>query len=349
IKDTSLSPTELSECKTLSYNDEGSINMVFFSNKETAKKYSDSLLGFSPLTENKNKFNFYYIDDYLPECEIYEGIAVLCYNKDLIKKASSCPNDYIIVIKSEANKIRSSSYVNVMSINSNHPLTVLAHEFGHAFVPLAEEYVPAKIPSGSENCQQTCQEFPSESEINGCFEGCSNSDFKRSINAGIMRTLSSFEYGIFNEKLILEQIKKQTTIKDSITGLQIQEPRDCSNEKYHLIQGNYESGNMTLIEKSIEQGCVGNNGMGGFDYKLITKDDTTFDEGKFNPELIFTDAQSEKLNQENIEGETFENSGDFFLKIPSIPDSKSLEISKDQEIILEVNLQDIGSRFCKLL
>src|SRR3989344_9159503 len=157
-------------CNTLKFNGEGKTNLVFFGTKDLSEKYMNFFLETSPFNNNKEEFNFYYINNYEPKCEIYKGIAILCYSKDLIKKASSCPNDYIIVLGNRDSKIRSSSYMDVISINIAHPMSVLTHEFGHAYINLAEEYIPAKIPKGSKNCVSLCNEF--NSKIDGCYVGC---------------------------------------------------------------------------------------------------------------------------------------------------------------------------------
>jgi len=338
----SLSPQKqnLEECKTLKYSGENKINLLFFSSKEQAEEYSDYLLTISPFDKNKDAFNFYYIDSYSPECELYQGIAILCSSKELIKKSSSCPNDYIVVIKNMDSGIRSSSYMNILSINSNHPDSVFPHEFGHAFAVLAEEYTPATIPSGSKNCVSNCDKFSSS---DGCFQGCSKENYYRSIENGIMRTLSSNNYGTFNEKLISEKI---TNSNSKITGSAISNEIDCSKENYYLITGTYEGEEIKISEKTIEQGCVGTNGNGFFEYKLIMEDNSAFAQGNFNPELIFTDSQSP--SQEVISGQTYNSDKQFYLKLPLIKNSKSLEISKDNKIISEINLQNTGKEFCKI-
>jgi len=344
INEKTLSPQTqiLEECKTLNYNGEDKISIVFFSSKELAKEYSDFLLTITPFKENPNAFNFFYIDDYSPECELYKDIAVLCQEKELIKKASSCPNDYIVVLKDLDSNIRSSAYMNVMSLNSNHQLSVFPHELGHALANLAEEYAPANIPRNSENCQSSCDEF----DINdGCFLGCSKSNYYRSINSGIMRTLSSSNYGIFDERIILEKIFKKTG--SHLTGLAIEENIiSCTDKNYLLIEGILNLDNIEIIDKSVETGCLGTNGAGDFSYNLILEDNSILTSGEFNPELIFTDSQEE--NQEYIDGETFISDQPFLLKIPIIKNSKTLEISKEGETLSEINLQNIGNQFCKI-
>ena len=331
----------LENCKTLIYNGEDKINIVFFSPKEQTKKYSNFLLATPPFDKNKDAFNFYYIADYSPACELYQGIAILCYSKELIKKASSCPNDYIVVLEDSPQNLRSSAYMNVMSLNINHPLSVFAHEFGHAFVNFAEEYVPAKIPSGSKNCVSKCGKF--EPITDECFQGCSEEDYYRSIENGIMRTLLSKEYGKFDENLIQEKINEQSL---KITGFAIDpDDVDCSQENYYLIEGKYGQ-EISILERSIEAGCVGENGAGGFAFNLILDDNSILTSGEFNPELIFTDSQNE--NQEQIQGEIYNSDITFLLKIPIIENSKTLEIIKDEQKISEINLEDMDARPCKI-
>jgi len=337
---TQPSPSNLEECQTLNYNGEDKINLVFFSEESTAKKYSDFFLEIEPFDKNKNQFNFYYIN-YKPECELYEGIALLCHSEDIIKKAASCPNDYIIAIEKQPSKIRSSAFGNIMSLNSRHSLTVLMHEFGHTFANFAEEYITNQnLPKKSKNCVTNCEKF--EGIEDGCYEGCTKESYFRSIKNGIMKTLSSKDYGTFNKKIIQDKINKDAP---TITGHAIQEPRDCSEEKYYLIEGLYSQEQINIIKKTIEPGCVGGNGAGEFNYNLILEDNSTILTGEFNPELIFTDMQEE--SQTTITGETFISNKPFFLKIPIIKKSKTLEITKDNQTLSQINLKDIGNRPCK--
>ncbi|MFH1307745.1 MAG: hypothetical protein ABIH72_02750 [archaeon] len=331
----SPSNSNLEECKTLEYNGENKINIVFFSDKQTAQKYSDYFLEISPFNQNKNSFNFFYIDSYIPKCELYKGIAILCYSNELIKKASSCPNDYIVVIRDEEQKIRSSAYMNVMSLNSRYPLAVFPHEFGHAFLTLAEEYVPASLPDNPKNCFQNCEEFTIKE---GCYQGCSESNYFRSIDNGIMRTLNSESFGNFNEQLFESKINSLS----KITAAAVQEFIDCTNQKYFLIKGQIISNEITILEKTIETGCVGGNGAGSFNFTIIKTTGEEIQGSDFNPGEVFTDSYFEQeLSGEIIPYEI------FILKVQIIENPKSLEIYKAGEKISEINLEEIGSYPCK--
>ncbi|MBS3088379.1 hypothetical protein J4402_01215 [Candidatus Pacearchaeota archaeon] len=333
------SPSEtIEECQNLAYSSPNAINLVFFSEKADAQKYSDYIAGIKPF--DKNPLNIYYIPTYIPKCELYKEIAVLCYSKELIKKASSCPNDYLIVLKEEPSSIRSSAYMNVLSINTRHPKSVFPHEIAHALANLAEEYTPANLPSGQKNCVSSCNKF--ETEINACELGCSKDSYYRSIDRGIMRTLSSNEYGIYDENLIQERIISQVS-SSPITGNAIYE--NCLDKNYYLIEAVYisQQNEIQVQSQTIELGCVGSNGYGNFNYTLYDNNGMPLDSKSFNAELIFTDAPGEI----EIEGEIYENDGPFILKISAIPDVKKLEISH-KEKITEINMRGIGARPCRI-
>lgn len=333
---SSPNPSELEECKILDYKGNDAVNILFFSDKTDAQKYSEFLLTIDPFNTHQKNFNFYYIDSYIPECEIYQEKALLCYDKEMIKKAASCPNDFIAVIQESNSNIRSSAYMNVMSINSKHTLTVLAHEFGHVFVNLAEEYVPAPLPKNAKNCVDNCNKFGIK---DGCYQGCSEANYFRSIENGIMRTLTSKKYGIFNVKIFLDKIEKVIQERTSgITGSAVTET-DCSQQMYYLIHARYENGKIIIKDKKIEQGCMSSLGSGDFDYTIITEDNQKINE-KFNPSYIFTDVQ--ESGKEYITGEVFDATGqDFYLKIPIPQKPKLLEIKKDNLILSQINLKEI--------
>jgi hypothetical protein len=155
--------------------------------------------------------------------------------------------------------------------------------------------------------------------------------------------LSSSDYGLLNKLLITEKITESE--KNKITGNAIENQADCSNQQYILIKGNYENNKIEILNKTIEPGCAGGNGAGQFEYNIILQDNAKITGGEFNPELIFTDSQPD--NETEIQGSAQEYTGIFMLKLPLMSNSKTLEISKDNQIISEINMQDIGARPCK--
>jgi len=185
------------------------IEIVFLTNdvpEERIEEYTEFLINSEPFNKVKEKFNFYYVGE--GNCSLYEGKAVLCYSKDLIQKSSVCPNDYIFVLSDEEKRIRSSAYMNVMSLNVNSNKNILLHEFGHLFSNLADEYVPSTIPWRAKNCVQNCEKFEKYGDLEGCFEGCSKGDYYRSSNQSVMRSLVTDDYGELNTQLIIKDLEK---------------------------------------------------------------------------------------------------------------------------------------------
>lgn len=324
------SPTILEECKTFSFTNDNSINMLFFSDKSTVEKYTGFFLSTSPFDKNKESFNFYYIDTYTPKCKIYKNKAILCYSKELIKKAASCPNDFIFIPKNTERNLRSSTKANVVTLNTQHPLTVLTHEIGHVLTNLADEYIPASLPKSAKNCVQNCEEFADKTD--GCFQGCSDADHYRSINNGIMRTLNNNNYGIFNEKLIKIQIS-QFLDKSLITGFALtDEQKDCDEQSYYLVETHLENETIIIDKKTIEKGCA--------------PDKTP----ELNLKYTFTDAPPN--NQENqIDGQTFIATEDdkSFIAIPNTEQETIIITETNTQQTTKINLQeDIENRPCKI-
>jgi hypothetical protein len=354
LNNIALSPVSASSetlCNTLSYSHQNAINLVFISSQEQAQVYSQALLNYDPLNDNRDSFNIYYIDEQ-PQCELYQSKALFCHSRSLTRLADSCPNDYIFVLEEVPPNIRSSSYLNVLSINTNHQHSVMAHEFGHAFANLAEEYTPASLPKGTENCALSCSDFKGLDD--SCSQGCSTSAHFRSINDGVMRTLLSDEFGRFNERLISDRLPKINveTISDSspITGNVISEDNNqdttCKKEFYHLITASLDSGNIKILDKKIEQGCVGSNGGQLFSYKIKDSQNSIIETDAFNPELIFTDLQSE----DRLTGQTIDFTGVFYLKVQSIAGSQTLEIyDTGNKLLASESLEKIHTnRPCKI-
>lgn len=328
-KNLTLSPDSNSICAELAYNDENAINILYISDKETAERYSNYFFSNSPFNENKNAFNVYVLENYEPECEIYKGIALLCYSRDLIKEASKCPNDYIIVPKEMPESIRSSSYDRVISINTLHEMPVLLHEFGHSFASLSEEYTPSSLSSSSPNCKETCDQFQ-----NGCFEGCSKSDYKRSIENGVMRTLSSTDYGEFNKNLIINLIAKR---KSTITGNAISNPKSCNNAMY-LIELSSDS---EINSISLTNGCPARpNGRNSFN--TVSRNQEKISEGSFSRE-IYTDVPGE----EGLEGQVFQSDRPVYITIPATSEDNTITIQNENEEVTDLRTLDrMGATPC---
>jgi hypothetical protein len=337
----------LEECKTLSYNGLGKINMLFFAkDKNQVEKYTNFFLDAKPFKENQEAFNFFYIEkrDYDAEsrCGLYKEIAILCDDKDIRKKAASCPNDFVVVLAEEDSKIRSSSYLNILSLNSKHLLTVFLHEFAHGFGNLAEEYINnQRPPRNSPNCVSECSDF--EGETDGCFEGCSLTTLQRSVDEGVMRTLSPEDpenpYGTFNSNLIQELIleREKAIIDNPTTGQATHNFEDqCANQEYILVEIKQSE---TI--KTVHQGCPGTNGQGPNKY-TVTEDSKTVSEGSYNPQ-IFTD----KPNKNNdLSGETYEDpTQSLLLTLPVQGDELNI-FDSDENKIQTIPLNDAGATPC---
>lgn len=309
------------DCNLMKYSGESAYNLLFFADESTSKSYSEFLLSSSPFSMYPDSFNVYYIDSYNPECDLYKGIALLCYNRNLIKASASCPDiDYVFVINQSDITIRSSSYLNVMSLNFNHQMSVIMHEFGHSFVGLAEEYVnDQNPPPRSRNCVSSCSAFNISEE--NCFLGCSRSSLFRSVENGIMRTLTSEYYGDYNEAIIIEKIRNERSV---ISGNPVQDIKDCSDKSYYLIEGIILSDSIMITRQSLEKGCpLSVPDTGDYSFTLYTDSGEIAISQNFSP-ILFTDIQQDGSYE--LSGEIYYDNIPFIITLPSGNYSK-LDIS----------------------
>src|SRR3989344_4640114 len=89
-------PISTDLCKSIEYNGENRIDILFISSEEDAKHYTDVLLSTEPYKDKRNYFNTRVIEQEV-ECKDYKGIAILCNTIEVQALAKQCPNDYVIV------------------------------------------------------------------------------------------------------------------------------------------------------------------------------------------------------------------------------------------------------------
>jgi len=331
-----LSPSEKTACNVISFNGAGKESIFFFAAENVSKEYYGELFSIPPLDKNKEQFNVYYSEENV-SCSLYREKALLCNSKEIIKKASSCPSDFIIVIKDENTGIRSSSYTNILSVNSKNSKKVIAHEFAHAFASLADEYVPAELPKNSKNCAPDCKNF----NQNSCFEGCSRQKLFRSFDSGLMRTLSADSFGSFDESIIEEKILK---INPWLTGRPILDnSKDCENSRYYLIEANYTNNKIIILNQSVEIGCSGGNGDGSFNYTIISSDNAILYAGQFSADIIYIDSAT----QSELSGGAEEYSEEFFIRMPYSENSERISLSYNDKTE-ELKLKNPANRPCPI-
>ncbi len=337
--------SSLKDCNTLEFNSEEAINLVFFSTETQAQNYKDFLMQITPFKENQEKFNTYYItSDSFPateHCELYKGIATLCYNKEILTAAASCPVDFITVLDERPSQIRSSAYHNVMSLNLASPLSVFAHEIAHALANLAEEYdAKQNPPRGSLNCQASCEDFDEYGEKDGCFQECSKSSLHRTHESSFMRSLRSSTFGIFNENLIIQKIEESVAEKSSskISGNAIfsSDSNECRNERYYLLEISKQSGTLEVLDAQLKTGCApGSLTSGGLEYNVYNDNGGIISTNELGSQ-IFTDVQ--ESGQDIISGEVFE-AETFFIAVPTV--GGSIEII-DGDSTITFSLAGVG-------
>jgi hypothetical protein len=348
VKNASNSPPQKNQisCNVLQENS-GGINLVFFATEEQARRYVDYFLSVEPYASNKNKFSFYYVtpEQYKPDCSIYQGIAVLCQSSDLTKTASTCPNDYTIVLDGkQPASIRSSYFKGVLSLNLNHPSSVFIHEIGHGLANLAEEYDnPGSLPKGQKNCKQSCEDFNEFPGEFGCFKGCTNNNYCRECEDCVMRTLSSEEYGKYNSLLVQDEINSQFRGSNTITGNVISSI-DCSEQSFYLVQID----NQGDIQKELVQGCApGRNRFGSSYYQVTDSSSNIISEGNLDSEMLYTTDLTETGEITAIP----EIPKDIpeIITVPTTGNENEIKVfDENKNMLFQTTLTGVGTSPCKI-
>lgn len=324
-------------CQTVQYNGEDRIDLLFISEKEDAEHYAQVMFDTEPYKSYQDYFNIYVLEEE-PECESYKGIAIQCNTRQTQALAKQCPHDYIAVVKEEPLNIRSSAYGDVMSINSAHQDSVLIHELGHLLWNLAEEYVGAKIPLGSENCKYSCDGFNDRPvTIDACEQECSTSTHYRSIKEGVMRTLKSSNYGQYNIYLITELLERNSPKDTTITANQIAEQQNCDDKIMAVEFSQSESGAEVNTNNILQTGCAKDKGLAG---NLCIENVCYLD-------TLFTDAQ-DIATQETLEGENYDKpESPLLFYIEQNPSQSQVDVTLNNQLIKTINTMEAGATACK--
>jgi len=118
--------------------------------------------------------------------------------------------------------------------------------------------------------------------------------------------------------------------------------------KYVLLEFYYDRGEVSLIGKSLETGeipVIEHEIEKEYKIDLIsTKDDVIYS-FIFDPTKLFSDVE---ING-NMEGGTLElEEARFYLAVPETKENKKIQVLKDNQVMLEEEVYDVGSSLCRI-
>ena len=191
------------------------------------ERYKNNLMSIEPFPSKKHKFNFYRVDDSRDlgchEAKTAGGRGYIkCDEFKVRELASECPSEHIIILNNGYNpQVSSAAVSDFVKINTDLkvPETVLAHELGHAFGKLVDEYLisnKAKVSERTEkspNCDRGgCKKWralgrTAEVRNAGCIAGCSYPTYFRATEDSIMHGWVDY-FGPVNEEALLQRIKE---------------------------------------------------------------------------------------------------------------------------------------------
>jgi hypothetical protein len=259
---------------------------------------------------------------------------VCCNDVKVTNTASQCHYDNLIILINSNSGCGTASFYTKLCSKSARAGQVMAHELGHAFGNLADEYtysdyfdytIPEDLILEMPNCDvEGCPKW--SSQTSECYEGCTSPNLYRSSQNSIMRYVS---FGAFNEisKVALEkEIERRTQTE---TRMHQQNPQWRS----YYVNLDYSGGEVKLSPVTIRPVKPGLLSAEGY-FTANIKDE--------NNNILY----SSKLPLPLIEYPALEISEKPIINshitlpvtLPFNPSAKTLEISHNNQVLATTSL-----------
>ena len=124
-------------------------------------------------------------------------------------------------------------------------------------------------------------------------------------------------------------------------------PSTTIQKEFILLHIKYENNQFSLIDKKLEKGFYPTlEHDKNLDYKIeIKKDQTALYQNSLDPTLLFTDG----FNGEEMHGGAIKiDEISFYLILPSLQEGKTIQITKDNQIVFQENIYDVGAHNCRI-
>lgn len=306
---------------------------------------TDSLSQIEPFKTNFDTLAFSYIE---PNEELGCEVGcrnietmVCCDESKILKAAEQCHYDQIIVIINSKVGCGTASYYSRVCSKSDLAPKILAHELGHSFGGLADEYVYAEFFDSYSIPESTIKQMPNCAEegcekwadiTDECHKGCTSADLYRPSKNSIMRYASN---GIFNE------VSKTALLDEIASHIQRERLLHAQNPQWrsYYVNLEYDNGEISLSPPKtipVKPGIRTTNGH--FTANLLTKDKTIIESVQLPLPLINRPAL-------DISGKPFiETKFTMPVVLPFNPEADSLEIADETGVLATTSLAIFSER-----
>ena len=114
----------------------------------------------------------------------------------------------------------------------------------------------------------------------------------------------------------------------------------CDGQQYLLIEMQYNNGNFSVLNKTLEEGCAPLMlSEKRYEYVLSDAGEKVYSSG-FNPSEIFVD------NEEGSDMLLLEDTR-FFITAPSLINAENIEIYEAEKKVFEDKIYDVGATSCR--
>ena len=265
------------------------------SEPEAASQWN-ALKNFDPYSSYQSKFNVWYVDEPMSFGCRQIGNRFSCNDQDVVSFArNNCPSDYIIGITSQWIRAYSNPRYSLLYASAND-YDAIAHEFGHAFGGLADEYQENGLGSNPQhpNCapdSQTAQtwwgDLVGQYGI-GYYLGCSYAPNAEYPDATNIRPTEGDCQMRNNPGHYCQVCKREVErkLQGGVYSSAVSASDQPVPEKVYAIDVNYNGGVMFVNNFSVESGFVPDRNIQldfGERLDMVSTDNSILQSFKFSP------------------------------------------------------------------
>lgn len=118
-------------------------------------------------------------------------------------------------------------------------------------------------------------------------------------------------------------------------------------KEYVFLEIKYQNNEFSLVEKKLEKGFYSTLEHDQDQaYKIkITNEQTKLYENSFDPTQLFSDAI---IDEEMSGGVIKIDDATFYLIVPSLTEGKTVQITKDNTVVFQETIYDVGAQNCRI-
>jgi hypothetical protein len=311
---------------------------VFREEAENILLGKNTLSEIEPFKSNFRELSFSFVEPLEDlECQVgCKGIEtmVCCNDAKVAQTASQCHYDGLIVLIDNPSTCGTASFYTKLCAKSDSAGLIFAHEIGHAFGGLADEYtyadyfdysIPENFILEMPNCDvEGCPKWANTTS--DCFEGCTSPNLYRSSRNSIMRYISSGAFNEVSRQNLRDEIQRRTQAESQMH-------QENPQWKSYYVNLDYSDGEVKLSPTTIRPVKPGLLSVSG-SLTAVLKDENSAVLYETKIPLPLIEFPALEISEKPI----INTQVSLPITLPFVPNAKKLEISDNEKVLAVTSL-----------